>query len=144
MTALRSDLQDVQGGTTAEGIHTGVMAGTVDILERVACGLTVDDGVVWLDPRLPEQLTSLTTKVRAHRQRLEVHITRDRVRVASRKGRAEHARFGLGGEVYTLAPGETKELLLGPDGGGVAEALGDEGVEDTAPEADPDVIEVAE
>ncbi len=150
MAALRSDLQDIQGGTTAEGIHTGVMAGTVDILERVACGLTVDDGIVWLDPRLPEQLTSLTTHVRAHRQRLEVHITRDRVRVASRKGRAEHVRFGLGGEVYTLAPGESKELLLGSDDGGVPEAPGTEGSEETVTQAeaeaerDPETVEIAE
>jgi hypothetical protein len=30
--ALRSDLDDLQGGTTAEGIHLGAMAGTVDLL----------------------------------------------------------------------------------------------------------------
>src|SRR5664280_2324283 len=29
--ALESDISDVQGGTTAEGIHLGAMAGTVDI-----------------------------------------------------------------------------------------------------------------
>ena len=29
MTALRSDVDDVQGGTTQEGIHMVVMAGTL-------------------------------------------------------------------------------------------------------------------
>ncbi len=112
MDALQSDLNDVQGGTTAEGIHTGVMAGTVDILQRGACGLTIDDGVVWLDPHLPEQLESLHMNVRTHGQRLDLRVTGDRVRVSSRKGRSELARFGLGGEVYTLAPGESMELPL--------------------------------
>jgi trehalose/maltose hydrolase-like predicted phosphorylase len=32
--ALDSDIADVQGGTTAEGIHLGAMAGAVDLAER--------------------------------------------------------------------------------------------------------------
>src|SRR5215216_1859279 len=32
MTALESDVDDIQGGTTQEGIHMGVMAGTLDEL----------------------------------------------------------------------------------------------------------------
>ena len=37
--ALESDVADVQGGTTAEGIHLGAMAGTVDIVLRCLSGL---------------------------------------------------------------------------------------------------------
>src|SRR5829696_3352448 len=37
--ALESDVADVQGGTTAEGIHLGAMAGTVDIVLRCLAGL---------------------------------------------------------------------------------------------------------
>jgi len=32
--ALISDREDTQGGTTQEGIHLGVMAGTLDILRK--------------------------------------------------------------------------------------------------------------
>ena len=39
--ALRSDVADVQGGTTAEGIHLAAMAGTVDVLQRCFAGLEV-------------------------------------------------------------------------------------------------------
>jgi hypothetical protein len=35
MTALESDVGDIQGGTTQEGIHMGVMAGTLDELRRI-------------------------------------------------------------------------------------------------------------
>jgi trehalose/maltose hydrolase-like predicted phosphorylase len=34
MTALESDVGDIQGGTTQEGIHMGVMAGTLDLIQR--------------------------------------------------------------------------------------------------------------
>jgi trehalose/maltose hydrolase-like predicted phosphorylase len=32
--ALESDICDIQGGTTHEGIHLGAMAGTVDIVQQ--------------------------------------------------------------------------------------------------------------
>jgi trehalose/maltose hydrolase-like predicted phosphorylase len=32
--ALQSDLSDIQHGTTAEGIHLGAMAGTLDLVQR--------------------------------------------------------------------------------------------------------------
>ncbi|HEY7127852.1 MAG TPA: trehalose-phosphatase [Ktedonobacterales bacterium] len=38
MVALESDIRDVQGGTTAEGIHMGVMAGTLDLMQRSYLG----------------------------------------------------------------------------------------------------------
>ena len=34
VVALDSDIADVQGGTTKEGIHLGVMSGTLDLLQR--------------------------------------------------------------------------------------------------------------
>src|SRR5260370_25702674 len=34
LAALDSDVGDVQGGTTKEGIHMGVMAGTLDLVQR--------------------------------------------------------------------------------------------------------------
>ncbi|MEA3463379.1 MAG: beta-phosphoglucomutase family hydrolase, partial [Bacteroidota bacterium] len=53
MDALRSDLVDIQGGTTGEGVHCGVMAGTVyDVLVSYA-GLNLNRDVPVLAPRLP-------------------------------------------------------------------------------------------
>ena len=39
LEALESDIADIQGGTTAEGIHLGAMAGTLDLLQRCYTGL---------------------------------------------------------------------------------------------------------
>ncbi len=35
LIALESDIGDIQGGTTKEGIHLGVMAGTLDVVQRL-------------------------------------------------------------------------------------------------------------
>ena len=112
MSALQSDLVDVQGGTTAEGIHTGVMAGTIDILQRVACGLTIEDGMPCFDPQLPRQLDAIEMRMRARGQRLDVRLTADMLRVASQPGRREHVSFRLRDDVHSLAPGESIELPL--------------------------------
>jgi trehalose/maltose hydrolase-like predicted phosphorylase len=34
--AFQSDVSDIQQGTTAEGLHLGAMASTVDMAQRVA------------------------------------------------------------------------------------------------------------
>jgi trehalose 6-phosphate phosphatase len=59
--ALASDLHDIQGGTTAEGIHLGAMAGTVDLVQRCYTGLETREDVLWLNPSLPEGLGGLTS-----------------------------------------------------------------------------------
>lgn len=53
MEALSSDLVDIQGGTTGEGIHCGVMAGTVYMVLSVFCGLDVSVEEPSLCPDLP-------------------------------------------------------------------------------------------
>jgi trehalose/maltose hydrolase-like predicted phosphorylase len=51
--ALTSDYQDIQGGTTAEGIHAGVMAGTVWIALSSFGGLNLKGEQVRIDPHMP-------------------------------------------------------------------------------------------
>ena len=44
LVALESDVGDLQGGTTKEGIHMGVMAGTLDLVQRDYVGARIYDG----------------------------------------------------------------------------------------------------
>ncbi len=55
MEALRSDLVDIQGGTTGEGIHCGVMAGTVYEVLSTFAGLDLTEEEPSVHPSLPEQ-----------------------------------------------------------------------------------------
>ena len=52
--ALTSDYNDIQGGTTAEGIHSGVMAGTVLIALGTYAGLNLRSDIVKISPSLPQ------------------------------------------------------------------------------------------
>jgi len=54
LEALRSDYDGIQGGTTKEGIHTGVMAGTALLTLRAYAGLKFDSDQVRIDPCLPD------------------------------------------------------------------------------------------
>ena len=60
LVALESDIGDIQGGTTPEGIHMGVMAGTLDLVQRIYLGAEIRDGILFFDPRLPERLDGLS------------------------------------------------------------------------------------
>lgn len=54
MEALKSDIYDTQGGTTLEGIHCGVMAGTLKIIVDNFSGLRVRSEGIQVHPELPE------------------------------------------------------------------------------------------
>ncbi|MEQ9672570.1 glycosyl hydrolase family 65 protein [Coleofasciculus sp. G2-EDA-02] len=61
--ALHSDIDDIQGGTTPEGIHLGAMAGTVDLMQRCYTGLDIRDQVLWLNPFLPKELSDIRLRL---------------------------------------------------------------------------------
>jgi trehalose/maltose hydrolase-like predicted phosphorylase len=52
--ALMSDYSDIQGGTTAEGIHAGVMASTVMHILNTYAGLDFKDKVLSIEPNMPK------------------------------------------------------------------------------------------
>jgi alpha,alpha-trehalase len=112
LEALESDVGDIQGGTTPEGIHLGAMAGTVDLVQRAYGGLEARGDVLWLDPVLPEELSELELELRYRGHRLQVIATRDRLVVHSRPGISSPIRLGLCGEVVEMAQGDTKEATL--------------------------------
>jgi alpha,alpha-trehalase len=79
--ALYSDLRDIQGGTTPEGIHLGAMAGTVDQVQRCYTGIVTRDDVLWLNPCLPDNLECLNLSVRYRGFRLGIEIGCEQVTI---------------------------------------------------------------
>ena len=55
---------DLQAGTTAEGIHTGAMAGTVDLMQRAYTGWESRDGTLCFNPCLPRKVEALHLRMR--------------------------------------------------------------------------------
>jgi len=110
LDVLDSDVADVQGGTTAEGIHLGAMAGTVDLGQRCYGGVETRDDVLWLAPRLPQELPRLEFSL--HYRGHQVHVAADhrQLRVHTSIGPAPAIRVGLYGHVLELRPGESREV----------------------------------
>jgi trehalose/maltose hydrolase-like predicted phosphorylase len=57
--ALQSDYTDIQGGTTAEGIHAGVMGGTVLMAITTFAGVNLKTKYLKINPSLPKTWNSL-------------------------------------------------------------------------------------
>lgn len=75
MDALRSDIEDTQGGTTLEGIHTGVMAGTVEIAIRNFGGVAFEHDRLVIAPNLPHHWHRMTFCVWHHDIRYHLELT---------------------------------------------------------------------
>ncbi|WP_206604679.1 glycoside hydrolase family 65 protein [Kineobactrum sediminis] len=110
--ALESDVGDIQGGTTQEGIHTGAMAGTVDLIQRCFTGIEIRDDVLWFNPTLPEGLTSLCLNIRYRQQVIDLRVTVDRISIGTQPCSENPITVGVKSETFTLAPGETRDLPL--------------------------------
>jgi beta-phosphoglucomutase family hydrolase len=72
-TALKSDIEDIQGGTTEEGIHTGVMGGTLDLVIKAFAGISLFKDAILFEPQLPLHWRRLIFKL-CHRRNW-FHIT---------------------------------------------------------------------
>ncbi len=115
--ALESDVRDVQGGTTPEGIHLGAMAGTVDLVQRCYLGIETRHDALWFDPRLPDELRRLSLRLLYRGQLLEVECSHARLSLrALRNGASPAVSIGFGGRVVELRGGQGLEFDLGEAG----------------------------
>lgn len=106
--ALASDIDDVQGGTTAEGIHIGAMAGTIDLLQRGYLGLEARDDVLWLNPQLPEELRRLRLRLRYREHWLALDVGHGGTSVTVEPGPKRPLSLKYRGETYVVPTGETR------------------------------------
>jgi trehalose/maltose hydrolase-like predicted phosphorylase len=111
--ALLSDVDDIQGGTTAEGVHLGAMAGTIDLMQRVATGIEATGDVLRLNPRLPPELTRLDMRIRYRGHMLDLHLRRETLTIRSRERGAAPIRLGMRERVVELAGGATQVFEMG-------------------------------
>jgi trehalose/maltose hydrolase-like predicted phosphorylase len=110
--ALDSDIADVQGGTTSEGIHLGAMAGTVDMVLRCLTGMRARGQVLRFDPALPPQVKELRFSVHYRGHRVELACAEDRVEVSSRPGPAAPITVLVGQESVELSCGVSHTFSL--------------------------------
>ena len=114
LDALYSDANDIQGGTTKEGIHLGAMAGTIDILHRCYPGLELRDDGLHLHPVLPVELGSLGFSVRYRGHLVHLEFTTETARVGVDLAEGEPINVDVNGTRASVRPGETIDVPLGP------------------------------
>ncbi len=113
LTALDADVRDVQGGTTAEGIHLGAMAGTVDLLQRGFTGLETRADALWIDPCLPEELTGLRFRLRYRdHYAVDLAIRHDHLVVGEGPTSAARLPLRVKGRAVRMDPGGSREIKL--------------------------------
>ncbi len=143
LSALRSDLFDVQGGTTREGVHLGAMGGTVDIVVRHYAGVEHRADALCFSPSLPGRIRRLRFRLQHHRRWYAVELTQDLLRVSVDEAEPASVRVVVQGRrPQLLAPGEALEVALTRGGrtprvatGGAAALFVDEGRLAGAPDA---------
>ncbi len=108
LVALESDVSDVQGGTTQEGIHVGVMAGTLDLIQRGYMGSEIHDGVLYFDPKPVGNLDGLSFPMRFRGMPLEVKLEVDKLTVGAQSdGFSQPIQVGVGDTVREIKTGES-------------------------------------
>ncbi len=116
--ALSADVLDTQGGTTRDGIHLGAMAGTIDLAERCFLGLETRDDALWLNPRLPEPVNRLETRLvyRGHR----LHITATHIKLTVTTSPCDRAPVTVhaAGTRIRMGGGQSTTVALTPAGSG--------------------------
>jgi len=114
MVALESDIGDVQGGTTKEGIHMGVMSGTLDLIQRGYIGSEIRDGVLYFDPRLSDRLEGLSFAMQFRGTPIRVTLRHAELTVAAdAEGFSRPVRVGVGEQVRELHAGERWTVAFG-------------------------------
>ncbi len=103
--AFESDIGDIQGGTTAEGVHLGAMAGTVDLIQRCYTGIETMNDVFWLNPKLPHDLKELSLQMRFRGHWIHLEIDQKKLRVKIEKSWMPMGRLGFKDSVYEFEQG---------------------------------------
>ena len=107
---LGSDVADIQGGTTSEGIHLAAMAGSVDLLQRCFTGLETRDDRLVLGPHWPEALGPIEFPFVYRGHRLHLRISGRTGDLTSEAGNTGPIMVECRGRVQHLLPGHTIEV----------------------------------
>jgi len=102
LEALKSDLVDIQGGTTGEGIHCGVMTGIVYLVLKTFCGLDISEEITGICPELPDQWDGVHFTFRVRATQYQIDLLGDKIEILAQNDGNEKINIHLCGEEYKL------------------------------------------
>jgi trehalose/maltose hydrolase-like predicted phosphorylase len=110
LDALTSDYRDIQGGTTAEGIHAGVMAGTVWVALSSYAGLDLHGEFPVFRPNLPGHWRKISFSFNFREADYECEVTPGSVRIRIDSESHQSLKIGIGDKIHEAITGEWTEL----------------------------------
>ncbi len=111
MAALKSDVGDIQGGTTREAIHMGVMAGTLDLMQRGYLGTEIKDNVLYFNPKTSDQLDGLTFRMTYRKAPLKVQVEDSKIKVELEANEfIDSVTVGVNDQIREIKVGETSQF----------------------------------
>jgi beta-phosphoglucomutase family hydrolase len=110
LDALTSDYSDIQGGTTGEGIHAGVMAGTVLIALQSFAGLNLKKDVVEFNPHLPEHWRSISFSFDYKEAHYICTVSKTLIRIKQSNHKEIEVRIVVNGNSTTLKSNSESEI----------------------------------
>lgn len=81
--ALYSDYRDIQGGTTAEGIHTGVMAATIYVTLTTYAGIDIKEEQLTIKPNLPKKWSTMFFNLEHKGVHYQLTITKNNLKIVA-------------------------------------------------------------
>jgi alpha,alpha-trehalase len=107
---LKSDVADIQGGTTSEGIHLAAMAGSVDLMQRCFTGLETRADRLILSPNWPGTLGVLAFPIHYRGLHLHLRVSGKGVIISVDPRDVQGVEVECHGHRKRLAPGTTTQF----------------------------------
>ena len=106
---LKSDIYDTQVGTTPEGIHVGIMGGSLDIVMRAFAGVNIFDDKIRINPRLPRHWRSIKLNFCYKGNSISLNVTKHEITILIQGPKSKP--FTVPIEIY----GKAHYLLFGKE-----------------------------
>jgi len=106
-----SDICDIQGGTTGEGIHIVPVASSINVLFTRVFGVDTSRGFVRFDPHPPKELEILKLRFQFQHRWLDIELTQDNLMITS-ESNGEVFQLYFRETLYELIPGSPTSFRL--------------------------------
>lgn len=108
--ALISDYIDIQGGTTAEGIHAGVMGATVLFVLLSYAGINLLSEILRINPSLPENWKDIRFNFAFRKNYYTFEIFHNKIRVKVENPQRKQVQINVGAKKVKLNSGQWEEI----------------------------------
>lgn len=110
--ALDADITDIQGGTVKEGIHVGLMAGTINLLLSSYAGVDLSGAELNLNPNLPENWTRIVFNISFRKNSFRITVYHNKVIIKAENETGADISIKVWGKIYTIINENTQEIFL--------------------------------